>query len=153
MGERSRCDRAKIGAIIVSTENRVVATGYNGPPANWSGLRPEEERPREWYEHCTNWCDRAIESAPGEPADGLYANCPANHSEINALMHSSREEREGGSIYVSGSVCMSCAKAIANSGLARVVLVGETADYRNPAEVQRFLESCGIRVVSVDPGR
>ena len=28
--ERSTCDRADVGAIIVNQENRIVATGYNG---------------------------------------------------------------------------------------------------------------------------
>lgn len=46
---RSLCDRAKVGAAIVDWDNRIVAVGYNGPPANFDhGDRT-----------CTSWCPRA----------------------------------------------------------------------------------------------
>jgi dCMP deaminase len=31
IAKRSRCARDKVGAVIVDVQNRVVATGYNGP--------------------------------------------------------------------------------------------------------------------------
>ena len=83
----------------------------------------------------------------------MYEDCPANHAEINALLHCSRQEREGGSIYVTGSVCMACAKAIANSGLARVFLVNvdrEADAHRNPDKVEEFLLLCDIAVIPLD---
>lgn len=147
MSFRSRCYRAKIGAIIVSVEERVVATGYNGPPAGW--VRAETSS-------CLDWCPRAQRGAAGsEPLDEDYGDCPANHAEINALMHSSRDERMGGTIYVTGSVCMACAKAVANSGLVRVVLVDvdyEHDAHRHPEEVRTFLEECGLEVIDVVVG-
>lgn len=62
-------------------------------------------------------------------------------------MESDRSKREGGTIYVTSHVCFGCAKLIANSGLARVVV--STTDehaHRNPQASYRFLIECGIKV-------
>jgi len=139
MAQRSRCDRAKIGAVIVSAKNFVVASGYNGPPADWKYASTD---------HCEDWC----RVGAGKSPPGTYTDCPSNHAEINALMHSSRIDREGGSIYVTGSVCYICAKAIANSGLESVMLVNvdEEADaHRNPEKTRALLEDSGLRVFDV----
>jgi deoxycytidylate deaminase len=150
MTERSRCDRAKIAAVIVSPHQRIVATGYNGPPARWTPPPPGE-----LTTHCVDWCDRAqliIEqghSPVSEAVSALYEDCPTIHAEINALLYSDPHERKRGTIYVTGSVCMACAKAIGNSGITTVTLVNvdEEADaHRNPTEVRKFLVECDVRV-------
>ena len=110
---RSRCVRRQAGVVIVSVTNRVVAVGYNGPPAHLplSGL------------HCDSWCPRATDS--GDSTGNNYDNCLTIHAEINALLVCDRRDREGGTIYINaqaGAPCFDCAKAIANSGLARLVI-------------------------------
>ena len=40
MATRSRCALTKVGAVIVDKDNRVVATGYNGPPGPMKALPP-----------------------------------------------------------------------------------------------------------------
>jgi deoxycytidylate deaminase len=142
MSYRSRCARNKIGAVIVSAENVVVATGYNGPPSGWIYAETES---------CLDWCERA---RAGD-TDPSYFNCPSNHAEMNALVRSSWADRVGGTIYITGAACMSCAKAIANSGLAAVAHVNvdyEKDAYREPDKVREFLADCGLVVtdVSVD---
>lgn len=139
---RSRCSRAKIGAVIVSAEERVVATGYNGPPAHWEpvGVNVGDD--------CITFCARG----QGVPTPVGYDDCPSNHAEINALMHCSRGERRGGTIYVTGSVCYACAKAIANSGLKRVCLVNvdpEADAHRHPERTLALFGDCGMDVVSI----
>jgi deoxycytidylate deaminase len=54
----------------------------------------------------------------------------------------------GGTIYVTSHVCYGCAKLIANSGLARIVVDTEEAAnaYRNPLASYLFLRDCGIEV-------
>lgn len=52
IARRSLCDRDQVGAVIASQEDRVVAVGYNGPPA---GFRHEGRS-------CLAWCPRARES-------------------------------------------------------------------------------------------
>lgn len=60
---------------------------------------------------------------------------------------SDRTLREGGTIYVTSHVCYGCAKLIANSGLARVVVDADRADaHRNPLASYQFLLQCGLEI-------
>lgn len=139
VARRSRCSRAQVGAVIVTAENRIAATGYNGPPRGYSTLSGP----------CKNWCLRG-ECGPTKESATSYDDCPSLHAELNALMHSSRSERDGGTIYVTGHLCLSCAKAVANSGLSTVVIVGaEDIPHRQPARSIAFLQMCGLKVVEV----
>jgi dCMP deaminase len=130
---RSRCSRAGIGAVVVSANNRICSTGYNGPAARY---------PRDG--ECIEFCPRA----QGLTAlDNTYDQCPSIHSELNALLYVDRSQVEGGTIYVSESMCMSCAKAVSNSGLSRVVMRQRESDtHRKPELVVEYLRSCGIAV-------
>lgn len=140
--ERSLCVRDKVGAVIIDVNNRIVATGYNGPPNGFN----HQERP------CTKWCPRAITSVaaylgtPGE-LNPSYNDCPSLHAEANALMVCDRRDRECGTIYLTSHPCMSCAKLIANSGLETLVVKPMSlAAHREPQRVYDFLEKCGITV-------
>lgn len=150
IAQRSRCDRAKIGSVVVDKTQRVLAVSYNGPPAAYW---PANQRPES---SCTEWCQRA-KWGPSPNTAASYEDCPANHSEINALLATDRTQREDGSIFVTGSLCYSCAKAVANSGLARVVVVDGATDgsdrHRVPNRSLALLDRCGIEVVHLTPGQ
>lgn len=138
VAQRSLCERDKVGAVIVSKTNRLLETGYNGPPA---GFQTDGVG-------CSSWCTRAMHVASRLAPD--YSDCPSLHAEANALMRGDRSAREGGTIYVTSGVCFGCAKLIANSGLALVV-VSSTAPasvHRNCENTYRFLEQCGLTVVT-----
>lgn len=140
---RSLCSRAKVGAVVTDTSNRIVGEGYNGPPKGFK----HESKP------CTIWCKRACpktgEVAPVPEPD--YGDCPSIHAEANALLQADRHERAGGSIYVTSHICFGCAKLIANSGLSEVVVDTDRADtHRNPLASYQFLKECGLRVVLSD---
>lgn len=146
MAQRSLCVRDKVGAVIVDANNRIVATGYNGPPTGYThGGQP-----------CTEWCPRAQAAmevaALGVPLmphhlDSLYNDCPSLHAEANALAVCDRSVRVGGTIYVTSHCCMNCAKLIANSGLTVVNVRPKTlAAHRDPLTTYDFLEKCGIDV-------
>lgn len=139
VGKRSRCGRAKVGAVIVDQTNRVVAVAYNGPP---SGLSVA------WGPDCRSGdhpCARAQRS-PDERSPA-YDDCFTIHAETNAIAFCDRREREGGTIYVVGAPCYTCAKLIANSGLARVVVVWDgDRSYRDPEVSETFLRSAGLMV-------
>jgi dCMP deaminase len=49
VAQRSLCDRDKVGAVVVSKANRLLETGYNGPP---SGYVTNDVG-------CSSWCTRA----------------------------------------------------------------------------------------------
>lgn len=128
VAERSLCIRRKVGAVIVTAENRPVSTGYNGPPAGLKQTTP-----------CGGYCPRAN----NKTAD--YDNCVAIHAEANALLFASRSQYEGGTIYVTHICCYGCAKLIANSGLSRVVIEFSDSN-RDFTKAQALLTSSGLHV-------
>lgn len=133
VAERSLCVRARVGAVIVDENHRIVATSYNGPPKNFN----HRDAP------CTDWCERA----QGVVLDQSYANCPSLHAEANGLLSADKSSWQRGTIYVTGDVCGDCAKLIANSGLTRVVVRREEGrEYRQSDGHYRFLRSLGIGV-------
>lgn len=131
IARRSRCSRAGIGAVIVTKDQRICATGYNGPAASW----PHGGT-------CSNWCPRA----QGLTAlDNTYDECPSIHAEANALLYVDRSSIEGGTLYVTGVPCMQCAKLISNSGVKRIVCTASEADaHRKPELVFKYLERTNI---------
>lgn len=132
---RSRCSRARVGAVVVSKNQRISATGYNGPAANW----PHET-------DCSDWCPRAQGLAP---LDNMYDACPSIHAEANALLYVDRSIVEGGTIYITAACCMQCAKLISNSGISRVVMkIREIDVHRKPEDVIAYLVKCSISVVT-----
>ena len=164
---RSLCSRDKVGACVVSASNRLLDTGYNGPPR---GFVREALRVRSLDgttvvndESCFNWCPRAA-SARWHAGDGEsdfpewaesgfhgpnadYSDCPSVHAEVNALLFGDRTQREGGTLYVSSGVCFPCAKLVANSGVVRVVVdLSSTPEHRRGREANQFMVDCGLDV-------
>lgn len=130
MAMRGNCSKVQVGAIIVDTKNRLVTTGYNGPPG---GLN----------KNCSTDCPRYL----GQDNSNDYSSCLTIHAEANALLFCDRRDREGGTIYVSGACCLGCAKLIANSGLHRVDMRWRDEEaYRDPHAVARYLRECGLEV-------
>jgi len=105
---RSTCARRAVGAIIVDARNRVLSTGYNGVPSG--------------FPHCTTEPCTGVNDPPGDSR-----RCLAVHAEINAIMQCSRLDLAS-SLYVSCTPCFTCAKAIANTPIKRVICLEEYAD-------------------------
>jgi dCMP deaminase len=132
VASRSRCDRAQVGAVIVTRDNRVAAVSYNGPP-----------RGQQLTGTCRSWCPRARV----ENLSPSYDECATVHAEANGLLLNEISIR-GGTIYISSACCRGCAKLIANSGLGRVVhVVGPGDKHRDPDTVESYLRECGLTVV------
>ena len=97
--KRSKDPSTQVGAVIVSSEHRVVSIGYNGFPNGCS----DDEFP---------W-DR----------EGDFGNTKypyVVHAELNAILNS-KHDLKGCSIYVSLFPCTVCALAIIPCGLSRGV--------------------------------
>lgn len=169
IARRSRCVRDSVGAVVVDPRNRLVASGYNGPPGGWwpRDVTPRIEvrltwdrPPRREYSNihddsCTTFCPRGgkIEGdvTYGEPVPLERRPCVAIHAEANALLVGDRTTREGGTIYTTSDVCFGCAKLIANSGVVRVVVARTTvAEHRNPGTSYEFLRESGLEVIVLD---
>jgi dCMP deaminase len=137
IARRSRCSRAQIGAVVVSANQRVASTGYNGPAAT---LDVEGD--------CIEWCPRAQGLVP---LDNMYDTCPSIHAEANALLYVDRSRIEGGTIYITDVACLQCAKLVSNSGVARVVMrVGSKATHRKPEATIEYLKKCNVDVMILE---
>ena len=122
---RSTCLRHHVGAVIVR-DKHIVATGFNGAPR---GLP-----------HCLNvGCIRDQENIP---SGTRTERCMAVHSEINAIIQAALHgvSTDGATLYCTHQPCSSCAKAIINAGIRRVVY-GE--EYPDVTGLELF-ESAGV---------
>ena len=91
---RSHHSEFKVGALIVTSDNtQVLSLGYNGNAAGLSNVPQSEE--------------------PG--CSGLL------HAEINALLKLDYNNPKDKVMYLTLSPCETCAKAIINSGIKKVV--------------------------------
>lgn len=128
----STCVRRSYMSIVLSSSGRVLGTGYNGAPKGW--------------ENCRNGgCPRAGTSVQH---GSNYSNCVAVHAEANALLHSDRSAREGGTLYVNGPPCWDCSKLIAGSGIKKVVFKPDLA-YAGWWKCAELLESVGIQLYAI----
>lgn len=101
--KRGDCLRAQVGCVIV-VENRIVATGYNGPPPGGKSCVDGER-----------YCPRGLSDGPKEL-------CPALHAEQNAVAYAGREAR-GGVAYVTKEPCPMCRKLLRAAGVAWLLVV------------------------------
>ncbi len=132
VARRSLCSRAQVGAVIVTVDNQIIAASYNGPPARFK----HEGR------DCTHWCPRAA----GSDLNPEYEDCPATHAEMNAIARAHGRLSDS-TLYVTGSVCYSCAKVIPQSGIDKVVhRINPSEAHRRPEEVEKFLYLMGVNV-------
>ena len=106
VGERSTCNRAKVGAVIVRERN-ILATGYNGAPAGMP--------------HCTDAGCLIYESKT--PNGDTEQNCFRTiHAEMNAIAQAAKNGSniKDACIYVTHSPCLHCLKVLVNTGIISV---------------------------------
>lgn len=120
VAQRSTCDRAHVGAVIVR-DRRILTTGYNGAPA---GLP-----------HCDEVGHLMID---GHCVRTLHAE---QNAIIQAALHG--VNIEGSTIYVTHQPCLTCAKMIINAGIRCVVYAGNYPDENS----RRFLAKAGVELV------
>ena len=100
--ERSKDPSTQVGACIVSENNKILSTGYNGMPIGCN----DDEMP---------W-EREAE----KPNDTKYPF--VCHAELNAILNSpSLIDNKNAKIYVALFPCNECAKAIIKSGIKEII--------------------------------
>jgi dCMP deaminase len=94
VAERSTCDRAHVGCVLVR-DNRVLATGYNG---SVSGMPHCDDV---GHDIVNGHCKRTI------------------HAEMNAIIQCAIHgvSSKGAIVYVTHYPCYDCAKALVNAGV------------------------------------
>lgn len=111
---RADCRRRRVGAVLVSN-NRIVATGYNGAPSGGPSCLAGE---------CPRGLLDAAVVAPGSSYDTGAGACVALHAEQNCLLYADRSRAESATIYVTHEPCDGCRRMIAGSGVIRAVWPG-----------------------------
>lgn len=157
VSQESKCCSWKVGAVI-EKNGRIISTGYNGSPSGG-----------------VNCCDHAAEQgwigeipykSTGLRQDGFqvkkvgllkehraahsaWSKVNEIHAELNAILFAARNGSsiDGATMYVTLSPCPDCAKAIAQSGIKKLVYC-ETYDKNEPGW-DDILRSAGIKVFNV----
>ena len=121
---RSKDPSTKVGAVIVSPENKVISIGYNGMPAKL------DEEQLTWNK--------------GEGLDSKYLY--VCHAEFNAILNT----QVGGSlknakVYVTLFPCNECTKAIIQTGIKEVIYLDDKyADTTMIKASKKMLDLAGI---------
>lgn len=126
----SSCLRRKVGSII-TVNNRIVSTGYNGAP---SGIQSCKE---------TGECLRRFVGS-GESLE----KCLAIHAEQNAIAQASRMgiSIEDGEIYVTTFPCVNCMKQIIASGIKKIYYL---EDYNSPF-AKELAEKSNVETIKIN---
>lgn len=120
---RSKDPNTQVGACIVSEDNIILSTGYNGFPVGCS----DDDFP---------W-DRE-----GENTKYPYVV----HAELNAILNSNGKSLRGAKIYVDLFPCNECAKAIIQSGIKEIVyLYDKYADTPATIASKKMLDAAGVK--------
>ncbi len=121
--KRSKDPNTQVGACIVSADNIILSTGYNGFPKGCS----DDEFPWE--------------------REGEQTKYPfVVHAELNAILNSNGKSLQGAKIYVALFPCNECAKAIIQSGISEVIYLSDKyADSDATRASKRMFDAAGVQ--------
>lgn len=116
--ERGTCLRRNFGAIIVNND-QIVSTGYVGAPRG--------------RKNCIDM-GVCLREKMNVPRGERYELCRSVHAEANAIIHASRNDMIGATMYLVGkdaktgeyienaNSCAMCKRMIINAGIKRVII-------------------------------
>src|SRR5574344_2861642 len=106
---RSSCIRAQVGAVIVGSDKKIKATGYNGTPSKVESCYERGE----CYRIKNN-----IESGT------RYETCRSIHAEQNAIIQAGQDRCKDGTMYIYGHdfICILCKRFITQAGIKEIYL-------------------------------
>ena len=129
---RSKDPNTQVGACIVSNDNRVLSTGYNGAPNGFH----DDDFP--WKRE-------------GNPLETKYMY--VCHAEENAIdnFRGYKKEFEKARIYVDLFPCNECAKKIIQSGIKEVIYLSDKyADSDSTKAAKLLFDTCGVKYRRLD---
>ena len=126
---RSKDPSTQVGACIVSQDNIIISTGYNGMPKGCS----DDEFP--WGR------------------EGTESKYPfVVHAELNAILNANGRDLRGSRVYVALFPCNECAKAIIQSGVKEVIYLSDKyADSMSTLASKRMLDAAGVKYHQLKP--
>ena len=126
---RSKDPNTQVGACIVSQDNIIISTGYNGLPNGCS----DDEYPWE---------------REGEETKDPYVV----HAELNAILNANGRDLRGSRLYVALFPCNECAKAIIQAGVKEVLYLSDKyADTSATRASKRMMDSAGVAYRQLQP--
>ena len=129
--ERSKDPSTQVGACIVSDDNRILSTGYNGFPQGCS----DDDFP--WNR------DQSL----GETKYNFVV-----HAELNAILNAGGKSLVGSRIFVSLFPCHECAKAIIQAGVKEVVYLSDKYNGTESDNAsKRMLNAAGVKLTKIKP--
>ena len=124
--KRSKDPNTQVGACIVSQDNIILSTGYNGMPKG-----------------CSDDVDRE-----GEQTKYPYVV----HAELNAILNAHGRNLQGSRLFVALFPCNECAKAIIQSGVKEVLYLSDKyADSLATLASKRMMDSAGVKYTQLRP--
>ena len=129
---RSKDPNTQVGACIVSNDNRVLSTGYNGAPNGFH----DDDFP--WKRE-------------GNPLETKYMY--VCHAEANAIYNfrGYKKEFENARIYVDLFPCNECTKKIIQSGIKEVIYLSDKyADSDSTKAAKLLFDTCGVKYRRLD---
>ncbi len=133
--ERGTCLRRNYGAVIVKNDV-IVSTGYVGAPRGRA--------------NCID-LGTCIRQKMQIPRGERYEFCRSVHAEANAIIHASREQMLGATLYLVGreaatgelipdaNSCTMCKRMIINAGIAHVIIRRDMDTYET-IDVQEWVD-------------
>ena len=132
----SKDPNTQVGACIVSENNYLLGTGYNGPPRKMSDKdviwsRPSKENP-----------------------DGLSKYDLIVHAEINAIDHCCTNNLQNSTLYVTALPCPKCMLEIVRKEIKRVVYYdyqsGKSSSLQNTQWREKSIEIAKLGGVDIE---
>ena len=127
---RSKDPSTQVGACIVSEDNIIISTGYNGMPKGCS----DDEFP---------WERTGAENETKYPY--------VVHAELNAILNANGRDLRGSRIYVALFPCNECAKAIIQSGIREIVYLSDKyKDTMGNFASKKMLNAAGVKYTRLE---
>ena len=127
--KRSKDPNTQVGACIVSQDNIIISTGYNGMPKGCS----DDEYPWE---------------REGEATKYPYVV----HAELNAVLNANGRDLRGSRLYVALFPCNECAKAIIQSGIKELIYLSDKYhDTHASIASRRMFNMTGVKYRAYQP--
>jgi len=134
LGRRGTCDRGRSGAVIVSENNTILATGYVGSPPG--------------QPHCDD-VGHMMTTVIHEKGNQSQHCIRTLHAEENAILQCAKDgiKIEGATIYCKMVPCYNCAMRIVRVGVKRVV--AQKRYHADQLSMELF-KSAGVKISIVD---
>jgi dCMP deaminase len=130
----SKDPNTQVGAQLVSSDNRPLGSGYNGPAKRID-------------DRSFSWC------RPSKDDPDLFSkNDIVIHAEINAIDHSFGEDLNNATLYCTAYPCKECMKDIVKTDISRIVFFdyksdsGSTLRKKDKKKAEKIAGLAGIHV-------